>query len=264
MEQPVYRPDGTASAFALRWVWTGWPSTDPFPPVDEATLRGLFPLWEADGIRVLERSCASDSWSVTVSTRPNVSPIKIVSRLKGRLDHAMRNVGTPIRFSRKVALRSIGDNVEGQVRNYIANQVHAAGFLDDAFAKSIAPYSRSWPDRNTGDPIAVDSGRYWIQLHIVLVTEHRYRYRWVESIAAVDAAAQQVASSRRYLLGSLAVLPDHVHMHLRGSCEESPEQIVLAFKNEMAKQLKIPGFWQPTYYVGTVGVYNMRALREKD
>lgn len=96
------------------------------------------------------------------------------------------------------------------------------------------------------------------------MTEHRYRYRWVESIAAVDAAAQQVASSRRYLLGSLAVLPDHVHMHLRGSCEESPEQIVLAFKNEMAKQLKIPGFWQPTYYVGTVGVYNMRALREKD
>lgn len=264
METPIYRPNGFTPAYCLRWVWTGWPSSNPFPHVDADLLESVLPLWEDDGIRLLEKSLRPDQWSITVSTRPSIPPSKIVARLKGRLDHAMRKTGIPISFSRKVSLRSVGDNVESQVREYIANQVEAAEFVDDSFAIAIAPYSRSWLERDTGEPLIVASGRYWYQLHIVLVTDHRYRYRTIDSIAAVDAAVQAVAASRGYLVGSLAVLPDHVHVHLRGLCQESPEEIVHAFQNGVADRVKISTFWQPTYYVGTVGVYNMRAIRQRD
>jgi REP element-mobilizing transposase RayT len=57
-------------------------------------------------------------------------------------------------------------------------------------------------------------------------------------------------------------MPDHLHIGLRGVVEESPEAIALAFMNEICRGMKINPIWRPSYYVGTVGAYNMNAVRE--
>ena len=57
-------------------------------------------------------------------------------------------------------------------------------------------------------------------------------------------------------------MPDHLHIGLRGVVEESPEAIALAFMNETCRSMKINPIWRPSYYVGTVGAYNMNAVRE--
>jgi REP element-mobilizing transposase RayT len=259
-EEP-YRKGSVNPAFALRWTWTGWPSSKSFPDLNLDAFPQLLEYWEKDGIRPLEVNAKPDQWQITVSVKPHLAPCTIVQRIKGRLDHAFRNVGLPIDFSRKVGMRSVGNNVESEVRNYIAGQVNAAEFLDPKFAEDLAPFTRVWNDRRIETPIIVDSGRYWYQLHIVLVTDERYRYRNIQSIAAIHESIQSIAIKHDYLLGSLSVMPDHVHMQLRGDVKKSPLDIALDFQNGVAIELKTPAFWMPTFYVGTVGAYNMRAVR---
>jgi len=54
----------------------------------------------------------------TFSVTPQVSPVFFVSRVKGRLDHALRKSGRPTKFSRKVAFRTIGDNRTTEVETH--------------------------------------------------------------------------------------------------------------------------------------------------
>ena len=56
-------------------------------------------------------------------------------------------------------------------------------------------------------------------------------------------------------------MPDHLHVALRGNIEQSPHEIALAFQNNLAYALGRGKIWQDTYYVGTFGEYNMRAIR---
>jgi hypothetical protein len=57
------------------------------------------------------------------------------------------------------------------------------------------------------------------------------------------------------------VMPDHVHIALRGNLDHSPEQIALSFQNNLAHMLDRGAVWRNSYYVGTFGVYDMRAIR---
>jgi REP element-mobilizing transposase RayT len=261
MDMDFYKPGSVQPAYALRWTWTGWPSNGSFPEIDDSVFNETKLRWENDGIRLLEHRLASDQWQLTVSTKPSIAPATIVGRLKGRLDHAMRHGGRAIKFSRKVALRSLGNNSEHDVRRYVEAQVDSAGFVDPEFAIQLKQFSRTWNNQESSDPISVDSGKYWYQLHIVLVTETRYRFRNLQAIAEIFESVQSIAQERRFSLGSLSVMPDHVHIQTRGACKDSPEETVLAFQNGVARQLRMASLWMPTYYVGTIGAYNMNAIR---
>ena len=61
----------------------------------------------------------------------------------------------------------------------------------------------------------------------------------------------------------IAVLPDHLHLALRGAVEQSPEEIALGFLNNLAYVLGQRPWWQAGYYAGTFGEYSMAAVRQK-
>ena len=111
MRDQHYHAGDASPAFSLRWAWTGWPSADVFP------------------------NPSSIDWKLLESL--SVVPSMIVARLKGRLDHAFRTKGIPLKFSRKVALRSLGENTQADVDQYIANQVDKEQFVDDRFGASL-------------------------------------------------------------------------------------------------------------------------------
>ena len=175
--QEHYRSDNTTAAYSLRWSWAGWPSTGLFPSLDSNAWETLESLWEKDGIRVLEKRCTDSQWHLTVSSRTNVVPSFIVARLKGRIDHAFRSSSSGFQFSRKVSLRSLGSNTEVEVQNYIANQVQKAEFCDSKFASQLSSFTRKWDPSDCSEAIVVTSGRYWFQLHLVLVVDHRHFIR---------------------------------------------------------------------------------------
>jgi hypothetical protein len=108
-------------AYQLRFSWTCWPSKPPFPPRSAASyLRELEEKWEQDGIRPLESRWTPEMIQYTVSTKPQVSPTFLTSRLKGRLQHSLREARTPVKFSRKLTnLAFLPDEPAGDGRSVV-------------------------------------------------------------------------------------------------------------------------------------------------
>jgi len=249
-------------AYHLRYTWTGWPSVGSFPAEPtESFFEALAEAWEEDGIRYLERQWCDQSIQFTCSVIPTVSPTLFTSRVKGRLDHALRRSGTPITFSRKVAFRSIGENRREHVEAYIANQVPRGQFVDPRFSESLAGYTHFDPSVHLDEPTAVTRGRYWYNLHVVFVTEQRQRFVDEASWQRIAETCRKVASEQNHLLGSYSIMPDHLHMAVRGNVQQSPESIALGFMNSIADAFGQQLVLRPSYYVGTFGEYEMRAVR---
>ena len=76
-----------------------------------------------DNLKRVSMQWSADEIQLEFSTIPIVAPSLFVARVKGRLQHALRLSGTPVKFSRKVAFRSVGENHTSDVENYIAQQV---------------------------------------------------------------------------------------------------------------------------------------------
>src|SRR5690349_16929439 len=114
--EPCYRAEELRPAYQLRYGWTGWPSGKTFPSdLLAQVLPEVAPEWESDGLRVLESSLSSERIQLTLSATPQVSPVTLAARVKGRLQHHCRLRGAPVDFSRKLAVRSVGDPTRAAV-----------------------------------------------------------------------------------------------------------------------------------------------------
>jgi hypothetical protein len=78
-------------------------------------------------------------------------------------------------FSRKLAVRSLGDPTRGQIEAYIHNQVPKEALADERFRQVLATATVIDPEADLSLPAETGSGRYWYNLHLVLVTSDRYR-----------------------------------------------------------------------------------------
>ena len=172
--QPLYTAADLHPAYELRYGWTGWPSDTPFP-VDVITqvLPGIAPEWEGDGLRLLESSLTPEQLQLTLSARPEVSPVTLAARVKGRLQYHCRTVGRAVAFSRKVAVRSLGHNHRQNVEDYIRGQVAKEELADERFRDLLERLCVLAPEVDLSRPTETHSGRYWYNLHLVLVVAER-------------------------------------------------------------------------------------------
>jgi len=260
---PLYTSENIDSpAYHLRYSWTGWPSAGTFPPApDESFFETLEKRWETDGIRPLERKWSAEQIQFTCSVRATVSPTVFAGRVKGRLEHAFRKAGTRINFSRKVAFRSLGESKREQVEAYIAKQATKERFVDSRFEALVANYTQVNHSVRLEEPTETTRGRYWYDLHIVLVTDHRMRFTDETSLACICDTCDKVAGKKGHRIATWSVMPDHVHLALRGNVEQSPEEVALGFMNNIAFAFGQKAVFRPSYYVGTFGEYDMGAVR---
>ena len=120
----MYTGHNVRPAYCLRYAWTGWPSAgSAFPESVTSLMREVASGWEADGLRLLEARCDGEKIQALFSATPHISPVSLASRVKGRLDHALRRAGPSVGFSRKLAVRTVGNNRTSQVEAYIRRQV---------------------------------------------------------------------------------------------------------------------------------------------
>jgi REP element-mobilizing transposase RayT len=264
LPQPLYTPDNLhAPAYHLRYTWSGWPSSVPFPALpDDNFWNELDAAWETDGLRRLTHKWTSNLIQFTFSVTPKIAPTFFASRVKGRLQHALRKAGTPVDFSRKLAVRTIGDNSTQEVESYITNQVPKAEFVNPRYEAFLQSLVYENPDADLSQPAESQSGRYWYNLHLVLVVHGRGRIAEDESLRKIHQSCLKIAEKKGYCLSRLAVLPDHLHLALRGVPEQSPEEIALAFMNNLAYALGQRPIWEFGYYVGTFSEYDMGAVRQ--
>ena len=263
MVQPIYTADNLAGiAYCLRYTWSGWPSTGSFPPqLPDVLQKQLADAWEAEGLRRLESKWEPESVQITFSTKPNVSPLFLASRAKGRLQHALRMNGPPCSFSRKLSVRSVGQGSREQVEHYIQKQARKEPLADPRFKEMLDSLAVSDTSVDLSQPIETGSGRYWYCLHLVLVAQARYRFGRRCDLERLRDGAMAIAKKKGYAISSFSVMPDHMHASLRGDIQQSPEEIGLAFLNNLAYMMGQNAIWEFGYYAGTFGEYRMDAVR---
>jgi len=261
--QPLYSGVDLKPAFCLRYSWSGWPAA----PATFDTLRGpeilddVSAVWETDGLRLLEYNWSAEKIQLTFSATPDVSPVFLASRAKGRLQHALRKADNPQDFSRKLSVRSIGNNTAEQVEAYIAQQVHKERFVDPEFAKKMQQFTVVDPSVDLSKPSHSGRGRYWYNLHIVLEVAERLQTLDLGQLEIVRDNCLKIAIKKGYLISRLSAMLDHLHLAVRGDQAQSPADIVLAFQNNLACLLGQEKVWRETFYVGTFSEYDMGAVR---
>lgn len=225
-------------------------------------LEEIEPLWDRDGMRLLEHCWSDDKVQLTFSTTPEVAPVFLAGRAKGRLQHALRRTSQGFSgFSRKVSISSVGHNSRAQIETYVASQVDAARFADPSFVALMKQFTVVCTDTDISKPAESAHGRYWYNLHLVLVTAERYRVADQTRLATLRDASFRIAEKKGYQISRLSLMPDHLHLALRGNVKQSPQEIAVAFQNNLAYALGQVRIWADTYYAGTFGEYDMWAIR---
>jgi REP element-mobilizing transposase RayT len=97
----------------------------------------------------------------------------------------------------------------------------------------------------------------------VLVVAERYRIVDPTSLTKLRDTSLRIADKKGYAISRLVVMPDHLHLALRGNCDHSPEEIVDASQNNLAYALGQTRVWEETYYTGTFSEYDMDAIRRR-
>jgi REP element-mobilizing transposase RayT len=255
----LYSSENCLPAHRLHFTWAGWPKDgtafSPAPPprlVSEWTT-ALVP----DGIHVLSHHWESGLIQLTCRTEPAVAPIFFTQRVKGRLQHAARQLGQSMEFSRKVGMRAIGENISDVVIAYVREQLDHAELADPRYVESLARQAIDDPVVNLTEPSETHSGRYWYNLHLVMVVAGRYRIGREDCLLRLRAAAQDAAQETGCRIKALAIMPDHVHIAMRGHLDLPPVEIGVAFQNRMSVGCRL---WDDRFYVGTFGEYGLRVV----
>lgn len=258
---PLYDPSTASGAYQLRYSWTGWPSAKSFDQQPIELIERTKPLWEVDGLRVLEFRWTGELVQILFSTKPNVSPVFVAARVKGRLDHALRAAHFQMEFSRKVSVRSVGDNTRDDVEAYIDSQVTKERFVDPRFAAAMAEFTVANSRVDLEQPFESARGRYWYNLHVVLVVDGRYRVSDPQRLGLLREGCFKIAAKKQQAISRVSVMPDHLHLALRPTIDEAPVDVVFAYQNNLAHMAGLGRLWSDGFYVGTFGEYTTQAVR---
>jgi len=215
-------------------------------------------------MRRLEHRLTDESWQITFSVIPLVTPIVFAARVKGRLQHALRQHGNDIQFRRKLSVRTIGDNTRADVEAYILKQVDKEQFADAHFRMEMREFTVQQADVDLAQPTVTNSGRYWYNLHVVLIVAQRHRLFDRRCLETVRNSSVRIAAKKGWAISILSVMPDHLHVALRGNLDQSPDEIALALLNNLAYALGQRPHLEPGYYVGTFSEYDMNAVRHRE
>jgi REP element-mobilizing transposase RayT len=261
----LYHPAVADAAYQLRYAWTGWPSRGySFTPHSVLELiEQTKPHWERDSLRVLEYRGTDDCVQILFSTSPDITPIFVAQRAKGRLDYALRSAGIRVPFSRKVAVRSVGDNTRRDVEAYLERQVAKEQFVDPHFAQRMAELTVVNPAVDLSQPTERNRGRYWYNLHMVLVVEQHAHLRSWPVLTGLRDAFMRIADRKGHAVARLSVMPSHLHAALRAEPDTAPLEIVACYQNNLAHLLRLGRVWSTGFYVGTFGEYSMQAVRNR-
>lgn len=279
----------------IHYSWTGWPSGGArFPPAPPSALfDSLAEAYQVDGLELESHTWSPDCIHLTFRAEPCIAPVQVSQRAKGRLDHAFRAAlasnsalastgaspagGSPsdpvggdpsglvpgvkeaVRFSRKVALRAIGHNRNAVVDAYVRDQLDHADLADASYRQLLASVAINNPAVDLSEPTESSHGRYWCNLHIVFVVEGRYRIGNPEFLEQLRERIMDICDREGCALKRAAIMPDHVHLALRGNPRKSPAAIALGVQSATAEVARCR-IWEEDFYVGTFGDYDCGAV----
>jgi len=255
----MYTPDNCKAAYQLRWSLALFAKTE-LPSADQ-WLEDLSAAVECDRVRILE--CTTKSPNVylfLVSTTPSVVPSQIVWSVKGRLQHLLKSAH-PDAFRRNFSLTTVGEAKSDVVENYVASQLNRQSLIDGRSRELLEKFQLQFPEARLDEPAFTAHGRYLYNLHVLLVHDGRWQEIREERLVKSRDMVLSVARKHEHRLSRVALLGDHVHLTMRCGADISAEEIALKYLNNLAFAHDMQRVFQFGYFVGTIGPYDMDAVR---
>ena len=241
--------------------WTGWPTAGLFPSSPPAAFfEALAAAWKTDGLELQSRAWTPEQIQLTFQTSPEIAPTFLAARVKGRLQHALRQAGLPCEFSRKTAVRSLGDNRSPAVESYLRNQTGRAELLDERYRVTLQAAGFEDAAVDLSAPTETTKGRYWYNLHLVAVMADRFRIGKEDFLNKVRAGVFAWAQETESRLKAFSLMPDHVHVATRGNPEQSPLELAEALWRSLNRAAGC-GLMGENLYAGTFSEYGLGAVR---
>lgn len=256
--EPIYTPENIRVAYQLDWslsvFWRNPPWTDDwFGPLQQAV--------EPDGIRLLKHRFSNPQISLfLVSTKPDVPPLSIPQRVKGRLQYLLRDdVQKP--FQRNYDLRSIGSTTREKLESYLGSQLEHHPEADRRIHWMLADLQVTRPDLDLAKPMFTSRGRFSLNLHLVIVNKGRWRESCRSKIESVREMLIRSAGKKQHLLKRIAILPDHIHLMFGFSVHEAPLTVALSYMNNVAFVYQMQPVLKHSCFIGTFGEYDLGAIQ---
>lgn len=256
---PRYTPENCNPAYQLRWSLTCFTRTAFSLPAN--TQAEINQITEPHGVRVLELFQRSETkLQLLVSTNPELSPSKVVKLAKGSTQHVLRS-GEGVSFSRKFGLVSTGNANLSSAENYVSGQIEHHLLASVASMERMRQFTHSFESVDLAQPILSSHGQYVLGLHLVLV--HAERWRTVNQGVHEKTQSAILATARKkgHRISRVSILPDHTHITMGFGYQECPGELALSYMNNIAFKHQMQPFLMYSYYAGTIGPYNMNAIR---
>jgi REP element-mobilizing transposase RayT len=259
MTNPLYTAENCRAAYQLNWsVSVFWRQAAPW---EAGWLEALKQATETDGIRVLEHHFRqADLSQFLVSTRPDIAPAQILQRLKGRLQYLVREQ-FPKALRRNYSIHSVGSANLASVEAYVSSQLDHHSMADPRIQKRLEQYQIHRADVDLSLPQRSSHGEYRYNLHIVLVHEERWNEVRDAVLSAIQRMILTASQAKQHRLSRAGILADHVHLLLGCNLVESPLEVALGYLNNLAYAQGMHRVYQYGFYVGTVGEYDLGAIR---
>jgi len=260
MTEPIYTAENVIPAYQLIYSFTIFWRT---APGTDSWLEELKGLMESDGIRILAHRFRDVRTSLfLISTKPDVRPVRIPTRIKGRLQHLLKDrLRQP--FQRNYDLSSIGSTSGQKTEDYVAGQVeHHADDCEDLRA-DFTDLQMKNPDVDLLKPRFHRRARCTCNLHLVLVHRNRHRVLNVDLWVRIRQMLRKWAAAKRLLLSTAGLLPDHMHLTFGLSPELSPLEASLSLMNNVAWVHGIQPVLMDSFRVSTFGRYDLGAIRQQ-
>ena len=247
----------------LFYSWAGWPSEGAFSPDPPAAFfDALRAAWKSDGLELQSHAWTPQQIQMTFRAEPQVAPAYLAARAKGRLQHALRQAGASCGFSRKIAVRSLGDNMSAVVAGYLRQQAVRAELVDERYRATLQAAGFEDAAVDLSAPTETKSGRYWNNLHLVAVTADRFRIGKEDFLDKVRAGVFAWAEEAGGRLKAFAPMPDHVHVAARGNPERSPLDLAEALWRSLNRAAGCYLIGE-NVYAGTFSEYGLDAVLKR-
>lgn len=258
--EPVYTSDNVKSRYQLIYSLTVFWKTSPGT---QSWLAELKALTESDGIRILQHRFSNLATSqFLISTLPTVSPQLIPARVKGRLQHLLKNdFRQP--FQRNYDLISIGSTKGEKVQDYVAGQIQHHSDDEQHLPAELADLQFQDPDADLLKPRFTNHGRCTCNLHIVVVRRDRHEVHDRGILTRVRSMIRSWAEKHGLLLSRIAILPDHLHVTIGIAATSVPLDLALSLMNNLAWLHDMQPVLEPTCFLGTFGQYDLGAIRDE-
>jgi len=213
---------------------------------------------EPDGISMQSHRFVDERTSqFMLSTGPDLAPQFIVQRLKGRLQYSVREK-RPKALHRNFAIRSIGNVSREVTERYVASQLDHHQMADQRVQERLKRHQISNPNINLSEVQKTAHGRFWYNLHLVFVHQNRWPEIREEVLVAISNTVEKCARVKGHHLSRAGILSDHLHLLIGCQFNESPQDIALAYMNNLAYAQGMKPVYQYGGYIGTVGEYTNR------